>query len=222
MKTTVPFQGFYNTIHDSQCDDTLERMLSDSSGCHPVREHFAEKIFDHVDWHKVHLAYAQEYVENLAHKYKIALKWEKMISPREYNFTTDRLFADITQKEVRRIYKLVDKERFHALIKQEFTSRDGFMSYYPNSIDRWPPIPQWDWNHVGTLIAAYVEQVAQEERGSDGFDQFAEYGLMEDSFSNGFMDEELYKALDAEGRRIADVANYLRRREERQYATHQG
>ena len=32
MLTTVPFSGFYESLHDSQIDDCLERMFADDRG----------------------------------------------------------------------------------------------------------------------------------------------------------------------------------------------
>lgn len=32
METTIPFQGFYSSIHDSQLDYALESMFSDDQG----------------------------------------------------------------------------------------------------------------------------------------------------------------------------------------------
>lgn len=186
MLTTIPFAGFYDSVHDAELDDQLERTFSDrDSGCH-VNEKLVNHAFDAIDWAAVHLKYAQAYCENFAEEFKIKLKYESMSSPREYNFGTDRIFATISEREVRRIRKATGEEILRKFAADRFTSRSGFISHYSPDIDEWGGIAKWDHNQVGTLIAAYAEQ---ETTTSDGFDSWAELSLMERDFGNGAFDQ---------------------------------
>lgn len=89
----------------------------------------------------------------------IGLQFESMDSPREYNFTTDRIFCHIPLKTVRALFKASKAENhmsLRAAIRERFTSCDGFISGYPNGLDSWlaKPLQEWDHNEIGTLLVA--------------------------------------------------------------------
>lgn len=156
MQTTIPFSGFYYSSHDQALDHTLEYIVSDESG--DTYQNLYSKILDAINWHNVHTEYCKAYVSTLAFRFGLKITFVEMTSPREYNFTTDRIFCSISQKEVRRIFKLVDKVKLNKLIHDRFTSYDGFISFYPNNLSEWPKnILEWDINHVGTLVQCYIE-----------------------------------------------------------------
>lgn len=87
--------------------------------------------------------------------------WEKIISPREYNFTTDRLFVYVPESVIKWLFERSEEENhvtLRVLIKEMFTSYDGFMSFYDNDLDSWleKPLEAWDHNELGTLIASVI------------------------------------------------------------------
>lgn len=212
MITTIPFSGFYESMHSGELDRELEQMVSDSSGCHPISQKLADEAWDGVEWGKVHEAYAKEYLDYFAAwiggEFDIKLQWDAMTSPREYNFATDRIFAKITHKDAIKLYKQVDRELLQKVAKARFTSYGGFISSYSPDVKSWGPLRTWDHNQVGTLIAAAVEQI-----GTDDW----EWSLVEGMSGNGRASEALYSGLNEKGKRIDKVAYYLRQREERQY-----
>lgn len=92
----------------------------------------------------------------------IGLVFETMTSPREYNFQTDRLFADVPLKVMRELFKRSAADNHAKLshvIRQRFTSRDGFSSFYSNNLADWiaKPLREWDHNEFGTLIIAALQ-----------------------------------------------------------------
>jgi hypothetical protein len=212
MITTIPFSGFYYSIHSDELDRELENMVSDSSGCHPISDRLAEESFDGVNWGDVHAEYAKEYTEYfngwLGQEFGITLKFESMTSPREYNFATDRIFAKINRADAIKLYKAVDRERLKKLAEERFTSRSGFISHYSPDVRSWGPLRTWDHNQLGTLVAAAAEQL-----GSGDW----EYSLVEGMSGNGRVSEALYSGLNDKGKRIDKIAYYLRTREERQW-----
>jgi hypothetical protein len=92
----------------------------------------------------------------------IGLKWSIMTRPREYNFATDRIFGFVSLATVQKLFA-ISKADGHAtlirLISERFTSRDGFASYYDNTIERWlaKPLRGWDHNEYGALLLAAIE-----------------------------------------------------------------
>lgn len=207
--TTIPFCGFYDSIHSSELDRGLEQMFSDhDTGC-DVNRDLVQRAYDLVDWRLVHTKYAKEYCENLAERLEIKLEFDELNSPKFYNFTTDRIFAYISTADLMALRKRVDSATLEKEVKQRFTSRDGFSSFYSNKLVEWPWSPkEWDHNQIGTLLEAVVE----DEHG--GWDQWKEYDLMAGSFCNGFIDNILSPGLE----RLLNVHDYLETRKSREYA----
>lgn len=179
MLTIIPFSGFYESEHDKELDWALENLFQNDSGDTDWDRH--NKAYDLIDWTGVWVKYATEYAEAFAEKYELkTLKFESLQSPKEYNFTTDRIFCEVDEAEVRRVFEGIDKEAFAAQARHNFTSRDGFISYYDPDWTTWGPIEQWDHNQVGTLITTLAM--------AEGLD---EMGLMESARCNGRYDNWL-------------------------------
>lgn len=208
MLTTIPFAGFYNSMHDDELDRALEQAFADDSGCHQVSDELHQHAFDAVEWGAVHTAYAVKYVKSFADKFKLKLKFDELKSPREYNFGTDRIFATITQKEVRRMRREVDQAIFKRHVEEDYTSRSGFMSYYEPDVRKWKPWKEWDHNQVGTLLRAFIET----KEGA--FDYDAERDLVEDWSCNGHIENMLF-ADNPKLNRLANIRDYLVKRKER-------
>ena len=182
MLTTVPFSGFYNSLHDAQLGRALEQLFSDrATGCQ-VNSRLFNEAFSAVDWGFVHVSYAGEYVDAFAEEFNVSLSFESLRSPKEYNFTTDRIFAEISEDEVRRVFSEVDPDDLTAIAKERFTSCDGFISFYDPDWRTWGDVLEWDHNQVGTLLQALV--------GGE-FDQWAEFYLMSSACENGRMEDWL-------------------------------
>ena len=142
MQSTIPFRGFYNSIHDAAFDSALEQE--------------GREVGD-VDWSRVFHAYAAEFAKQFLHEINIQGQFDLLESPREYNFTTDRIFVDIPLPEVVRMRAEVDPETLSRVAAERHTSRPGFLSYYSPRVESWGPVDDWDCNQVGTLVQAYAE-----------------------------------------------------------------
>jgi len=211
MLTTIPFSGFYYSIHEGELDRTLEQMFSDrESGCRR-NEGLEARVQSKCDWTLVSANYAAAYAAAMADEFKIAMTFESLKSPSEYNFTTDVIYCEISLDEVRRLRAETSEKAFRDKIRERFTSYDGFISFYSNDLDEWDEIETWDHNEVGTLIEAYVEQ---ESYGSDGFDQHVELGLMERASTNGDFDTWISSATPGI-ERLYNIHDYLESRKER-------
>lgn len=213
MLAVIPFSGFYNSLHDSTLDNTFNQMFSDSNG--DPNEKLVERGFDLVNWSMAHQNYAKAYAENFGQEFKIhSLRFESLSSPREYNFTTDRIFVEISTEEVQRIFDEVSSEALTATATEMFTSHSGFSSHYSPDWRSWGDPAEWDHNQVFCLLQARV---------GDEFDTWAEHALMEDDDCNGRLDSILEDAMcvdhKAESNRLWNIAAYLRQRQDRQWRT---
>lgn len=215
MLTTVPFAGFYNSIHDSELDDTLDRIFSDkASGCDLDPHGLRSRAFDAMPWGDVHREYAEKFCEHFAHKTGIALTWESMTSPREYNFSTDRIFATIEPAEVLRLLRELPSGELAEEAAERFTSRSGFISSYSADVDSWGPVETWDHNQVGTIVAAYVQHKFADEMGRDGSD-WLDYEIVATMSENGEVEMLMFEAQDGAFARLANIHDYLEKRAER-------
>lgn len=208
MLTTIPFSGFYYSLHDSALDDTLDQMFSDrASGCTP-NNGLSDRAQSDCNWSAVRNAYAEEYAENFASHFGIRMQFESIQSPRYYNFTTDRIFCTISESEAARLFAETPEDVLEEVAKETFTSRDGFISSYSPDVAEWGSVEEWDHNQIGCLVDAYVRSIEPE------FDQYAEYGLMEDAQCNGFLDDIICNNTPTFGR-LYKVWEYLNNRAER-------
>jgi hypothetical protein len=204
MLTTIPFCGFYDSLHDSMLDDAVEQMMSDESGS-PYNG-LVYKVQMDCRWKPVHEAYARAYCENFGIHFELkSLTFDELKSPKYYNFETDRIFATISTEEVARIASETNWDDFAELAKERFTSRSGFSSFYNPDYLTWGPVETWDHNQVGTLIELLV--------GED-FDHYKEYDLMEDDRGNGEIEGWISENTPNIGR-LYNIADYLRTREAR-------
>ena len=162
---------------------------------------YSELFFKLTDYQKVHLQLAQMWVEsfdwwckeNIGTPEKSFI-WESMTSPREYNFATDRAFAYVPTSVVEMLFERSAKEEHKTLaevIKDTFTSYSGFISFYSNDLDEWlaKPLEDWDYNEIGTLIAASIK--ASDEYSSRADFSWAIYEIL---FSGNGEEE---RAIDA-------------------------
>lgn len=150
----IPFSGLYCTPHESVIDYAHEQLLQDDSGdVHPDLKGIEPRA-----WAPVLDKYVREYVAQIAHQVPELkrLVFKEMISPREYNFTNDKLVGLLPDEDVQAIYDKTDKKELDDLIRDQFTHRSGFHSAYPNSREAWGDLATWDDVQRGTLLQAFL------------------------------------------------------------------
>lgn len=142
------FSGFYNSIHSAAFDNELDEIMMEEN-CE----------YDDLEYTYNYENYCSEYVNAFNSEYKFNLEFEKFSSPREYNFTTDRLFCFIDDNDLAKLATALNSREFAVLVMERFTSRDGFSSFYSNNIAEWlaKPLADYDHNELGTLLDAYLE-----------------------------------------------------------------
>lgn len=173
---TLPFSGFYETIHGSKIDDDIEYYLSELS------DEYIENNFTNGDiWHDIEIDftrfkndYSRAYVNHFASEYDINdMTFESVESPRYYNYSTDRIFVNLTSEAVLNIIRCTDKDILKTVIKERFTSYDGFNSFYSNDVFEWGSIIEnWDHNQLGALLEAFVYTETQLNPESDYMPEF--------------------------------------------------
>lgn len=206
MLTTIPFQGLYESMWSQGLDDAEEYLIDGLTGENDSgegedgfrghdRANVSEALYWTTNYGFAHNWLAKEYATDYAAKldevagWKLRLKFDEMLSPREYNFTTDRVFMTLPRSTVRRLRKECDRDVLDTVAKERFTSYDGFISSYSPYVSDWGPLDKWDHNQVGTLLIAWIKTKDAGEIEQDVFDDWS---------GNGVFDEALDEGLDLE------------------------
>jgi len=131
MKTfDIRFEGFYDSIHSQKIDMMIESYFSDENG-EPIEQP------DNINYQLIMLEYSKLYVQAFGayinDEFDISIKFyfDKLYSPREYNFRTDSIITDISDKNFNKLksYFLKDDD-FIKYVNESSKSRDGFSSFY--------------------------------------------------------------------------------------------
>lgn len=156
----VPFQGYYNSLYDDLLEDVTE--LQDFETGEPLA------YDDNINWCGMKEVLNKIYIEEFQDLFNsetglnIKLTYKDMESPREYNFSTDRLFCTISDSDIKALHEYAtgSQSTFAGVIQERFTSYDGFISFYSNDVLKWieKPINTYDHNELETLLLAALAQ----------------------------------------------------------------
>ena len=176
------FPGFYDSILTSGLDcekeqfaeyRTTESEPEDSELHQPehlrlsARE-ICEAIYFTMNYRKAHIHIAQDWASGFlvelidATGLALKMQWEAMESPRFYNFETDRVFVKMPLDDLQKLFDYSAAKDNHAtlgrVIAERHSSRDGFISFYDNTLESWlfKPLAEWDHNQFETLIQAVL------------------------------------------------------------------
>lgn len=176
VEVQIPFAGFYETYHDMKVDEAVESGFNWDPETSEDKE-LPDAFWDaDINWSAIHNEYCKQYVAAFAEAFELDLEFVEMTSPREYNFTTDRIFATIPEEQMNKIKdKVLGSEEGRKYVSDRFTSRDGFSSFYSNDLDDEEWKGELDYNQLGVILQFYVEQDISEENWYE-----FECGLVED------------------------------------------
>ena len=152
IKTYLPlFSGFYGTIWESD----------ESDFCSENDCTYDDLIVDYDAYNKDVVLGICDFVEANC-EFITAIKFEKICSPREYNFSNDS--ANVTIKLKAREFKKYlndNKEALDNYLRERYTSRDGFWSSYGNSFEAWQEetdnFTNLENHYLGSLLQFYFD-----------------------------------------------------------------
>jgi hypothetical protein len=158
-KTYLPlFSGFYNSHWDDIDFDGEEEYFN-------IPED--KDFWEFVDWDKYHNHIAKEMcneVQYLLSDFVSDIEFEKIVSPKYYNFSDDSINCEITFDEEKVTDYLINNfEEFSKYIRDNYTSRDGFISSYENNASEWLHEWQDDSHKVGSVLQFICENEQMEE-----------------------------------------------------------
>jgi len=204
----IPFDGFYESVYSWMIDDVLEREAEYRHEQENIPEteesDFWDIIDNHANYGDMEQVIVDSYVDIFASETGLTLDLKEMVSPKEYNFTTDMIYCDISESDVKMMFDVSKADKHKTLeyvIKERHTSRSGFISFYDNDIDKWlaKPVADWDHNELNTLLRAYM--IIQ------GFDSDISEYVSDNVCGNGLLDD----CIDWQG--VENAINDLRHTE---------
>lgn len=159
ISTFLPlFSGFYESIWDNQDfygEDEYYNLPDD-------------KYFDDfVDWASYHERIAKEMCSALEGdlcEFVSSIEFERISSPKYYNFETDAIYCDITFDEALiDAYLAEHKDKFAEFLSERYTSRDGFVSFYTTDVDPWIDDYKTDSHMLGSVLEFICKEEGIEE-----------------------------------------------------------
>jgi len=194
IPTYLPlFTGFYESYFDASnsfieyevdlSESEYKEYYEELDKAGVTHKFFNENLYDYIDYIKGENG-AAEYIAhsliNLDHSDIIKdVTYEKVVSPRFYNFSTDSINCTIDFDETKlMVYLLENKEALTKYIADKYTSRDGFSSSYTNEVDYWLDSENWGDHQVGSLLDFVFEN-----NGVESIDLYYESNC-EEGFSN--------------------------------------
>ena len=169
LESTIPFCGFYESFISDDIDYQIGQQIEWDSDIYDLNESEQQILWDSYlsvnrkyFYNQIAQDYTNFYIEILNRRLKgfeLEAKFNLFTSPREYNFKTDRIFINIEKNHAIDFIKYIIKnykKELEKKIKDRFTSRDGFISFYKNSLDLWiDDYSEWDCNMIGTCFELF-------------------------------------------------------------------
>jgi hypothetical protein len=207
VTSTIPFQGYYGSDIDSFIDSHIEYEIENIKEEYKPDEKQLETIANgfmstnvNSFYNNLSKEYAEEFIFLLENEigFKLNASFESLESPKEYNFSTDRIFIELSESKAIEFVNYIlknHKEELEDLIKKRFTSQSGFISFYPNSLEAWGNPIDWDYNQLGTCFEIF-EYIGNDIKLNESIYN----GIYEtlDSESNYILDELIEKKKIAE------------------------
>ena len=141
-KTFLPiFPGFYNTLFEPDENIEIDCINEDRQSKGLKELNFDYFIFDYDEYYNEIGYKCTEVIENTLKdilKNDISIKFEKIISPKYYNYSNDSINVEISlNKDDIFSYLLNNYDDFKEYIKEKYSSRSGFISWFSNDANDW-------------------------------------------------------------------------------------
>lgn len=150
MIITIPFSGFYYTIHGDKMDWELEAMAEEEGV-----DDYNELEVDMAAWRN---RVAEVYSDYLQEMTGYPWKFKEVRSPKFYNFENDYIRVEVDPATLRKIQvTALYKEGFHKFVEEFCADRPGFISYIPKDLEQWPL--EWEERHYTVALEFLVQEM---------------------------------------------------------------
>jgi len=148
------FPGFYNSVLQYSNEENDIEYYNDENGTNYDYDDFE---WDYKEYEKrVSKSFVNRLEFELNTFINVKINFQEIISPKEYNFTTDSVNVEIKVNLKELIGLISDrKELATKYFKDKYTSCSGFISFHSNDIDDWlniAYIKENEGHRVGSLL----------------------------------------------------------------------
>ena len=175
IETIAPgFSGFYNSIWDFDYDYVVTDIneLREEKELEPIDSDIIDIDFTSYK-NYIGKEYCKALTLNILDKQSILMvEFKEIDSPREYNFTTDKIVCDVTI-DTGKVSEWVkaNREDLAKYVHERFMPRDGFMPFYSNDIDVWDEVTtgftnfdfEDGWVYINGIIEVMFNECNDEE-----------------------------------------------------------
>ena len=177
------FPGFYNTIFECDSEECEIEYYNEQNGTDLNWDDF------NWDYREYHERMAKNCVNSIEHELKdfnIKIEFQKLVSPREYNFTNDSINVEYSIENLNQIenYLKDNFNEFEEYLKGRYTSRDGFTSFYSTDGYIWLYNYLNDGNKIQHCFGSILEFILTNE----GYNQDDLYNSLPDT---GYIEYEV-------------------------------
>lgn len=159
IETDCPlFPGFYNTMFEP----SEENEIYSHNQEHDTDLSYDDFTWDYDDYQE---RVASAFVSSFEREFKdimpgIDIKFQKVVSPKEYNFRNDSINIEVNMN-FNNFMEIVNenKENIRDYIRQNYTSRDGFISFHSNVVEDWCN-PDYIMENLDHRVGALMEALA--------------------------------------------------------------
>lgn len=130
------FPGFYGSIFEYDNEENDIESYNDENGTDLSYDDFT---FDYSEYHnRIASAFVNRLESELNQFLPIKIEFEKIVSPKEYNFTNDSINVSV-KLNLKVLIDLINdrKENARTYFKDKYTSCSGFISFHSNDIEDW-------------------------------------------------------------------------------------
>jgi predicted transcriptional regulator len=129
MKTDIYFGGFYGSIHSYNIDSQIEQYNEPNED----EQQENEQLLKFDSYKELLILYSKKYIDFLNELIGTDLQFIELYSPREYNFETDSITVDCSDRDLLKAIKYAKendlKKDIFELIKEDTTARSGYIPF---------------------------------------------------------------------------------------------
>ena len=160
VQTFLPvFNGFYNTLFENILDNATEFAIDD----------YNEQNNDDFDFASIKNEICKDAVSKIEEKLNeiginCTINFQTLVSPREYNFSNDSINIEINFKKFSQVIEILEQnfDSFSKYIKDNYTSRDGFISSHSSYASDWMEDLKNDAENETHKVGAVLDFILQE------------------------------------------------------------
>ena len=167
VQTFLPvFNGFYNTLFE----DILENATDNAIECYNEYNNTSLNYDDfNFDFASIQNEICTDAVSKIEEKLNeiginCTINFETLVSPKYYNFSNDSINIEINFKKFSQVIETLEQnyDLFTQYIKENYTSRDGFISSYSSYASDWMEDLREDAENEVHKVGAVLDFILQE------------------------------------------------------------